>query len=55
MFSDYSGKVVSQEEPFLEKSIYWGYNVRVAESLEAVFKECPYEGGYDFKLATSED
>ena len=51
---DYSGKVVSQEEPFLEKSIYWGYNVRVADSLESVFDECPYEGGYDFKLGTSD-
>ena len=50
----YSGKVVSQEEPFLEKSIYWGYSVRVANSLEAVFNECPYEGGYDFKLGTSD-
>ena len=38
----------------METSTYWGYNVRVAESLEAVFKECPYEGGYDFKLGTSD-
>ena len=28
--------------------MYWGYNVRVADSLESVFKECPYEGGYDW-------
>ena len=45
---------MSQEEPFLEKSIYWGYSVRVANSLEDVFNECPYEGGYDFKLGTSD-
>ena len=57
-FSDnlkyYSGKVVSQDEPFLEHSTYWGYQVRVANSLEAVFDECPYDGGYDFKLGTSD-
>ena len=28
--------------------------MRVASSLEAVFNECPYEGGYDFKLGTSD-
>lgn len=50
----YSGTVVSQEEPFLETSTYWGYNVRVASSLEAVFAECPYEGGYDLRLGTSD-
>ena len=45
---------MSQEEPFLQNSTYWGYNVRVANTLEAVFDECPYEGGYDFKLGTSD-
>ena len=51
---DYSGKVVSQEEPFLELSTYWGYSVRVANSLQAVFNECPYPEGYDLKLGTSD-
>ena len=50
----YTGKVVPQDEPFLEKSVYWGYNVRVADSLQAVFDECPYEGGYDCRLGTSD-
>ena len=45
---------MSQEEPFLQTSTYWGYSVRVANTLEDVFKECPYEGGYDFKLGTSD-
>ena len=45
---------MSQEEPFLQTSTYWGYSVRVANTLEAVFDECPYEGGYDFKLGTSD-
>ena len=26
----------------------------MADSLESVFNECPYEGGYDFKLGTSD-
>jgi len=38
----------------LQTSTYWGYSVRVAHTLEAVFHECPYEGGYDFKLGTSD-
>ena len=38
----------------MEKSTYWGYSVRVAQRLEDVFKECPYPGGYDFKLGTSD-
>jgi len=52
-YADYSGKVVSQDEPFMELATYWGYQVRVAQSLEAVFSECPYPGGYDLKLGTS--
>ena len=48
----YSGKVVSQEEPMTDKGTYWGYTVRVASHIKAVFDECPYEGGYDIKLGT---
>lgn len=50
----YTGKVVSQDEPFLEQSVYWGYNVRVANTLQAVFDESPHEGGYDCRLGTSD-
>jgi predicted SPOUT superfamily RNA methylase MTH1 len=53
VLTDYSGKVVSQDEPFMKNSTYWGYTVRVADSLDSVFKESPYEGGYDFKLGIS--
>ena len=35
-------------------STYWGYSVRVANSLQAVFNECPYPEGYDLKLGTSD-
>ena len=50
----YTGKVVSQDEPFLEQGTYWGYQVRVASNILKVFDECPYEGGYDIKLGTSD-
>lgn len=57
-FSDhikyYTGSVVSQEEPFLKTGTYWGYQVRVAANIQAVFDECPYDGGYDMKLGTSD-
>ena len=33
---------------------YWGYAVRLADSLSAVFSKCPFEGGYDLTLGTSE-
>ncbi|KAK1866958.1 hypothetical protein I4F81_009471 [Pyropia yezoensis] len=33
---------------------YWGYTVRRASTLSAVFEECPYGGGYDLAVGTSE-
>jgi methyltransferase len=33
---------------------YWGYSVRRAGSLSAVFTECPFDGGYDVSVGTSE-
>ena len=46
----YTGKVVSQNEPYEKTGKYWGYQVRVAHSISEVFAECPYEGGYDLKI-----
>ena len=48
------GKVVSPSTPRTESGTYWGYTVRVANSLGAVFTECPYKDGYDTTLGTSE-
>ena len=45
---------VSPREPREVAGLYWGYSVRLAPSLSAVWSECPYEGGYDFTLGTSE-
>lgn len=33
---------------------YWGYTVRLASSLQAIWNECPYSSGYDLKIGTSE-
>ena len=32
---------------------YWGYQVRVAHSIDEVFNDCPYENGYDLKIGDS--
>lgn len=49
-----TGKVVSPKTPRLEAGKYWGYSVRVVASLSSVFTGCPYEGGYDMTIGTSE-
>jgi hypothetical protein len=46
--------VVSPTSPRDEAGIYWGYTTRLASSIGAIFDECPYEGGYDVKVGTSE-
>lgn len=33
---------------------YWGFNVRRCESISAVITECPFNGGYDLCIGTSE-
>lgn len=48
------GVVVSPTTPRDQDGIYWGYQVRLASSIKAIFDECPYEGGYDMKVGTSE-
>ena len=49
-----TAEAVNPDEPREESGYYWGYNVRRAESLSAVFEECTYDGGYDFTIGTSE-
>ena len=48
------GKIVSPLEPRVLAGLYWGYNVRLARSLGAVFTECPYKDTYDLRIGTSE-
>lgn len=47
-------EAVNPDEPREESGYYWGYNVRRADSLSAVFEECTYDGGYDITIGTSE-
>lgn len=48
------GCVVSPAAPREEGGLYWGYSIRLAKSLGAVFTECPYKEGYDLAIGTSE-
>jgi predicted SPOUT superfamily RNA methylase MTH1 len=47
-------EAVNPDEPREDGGYYWGYNVRKANSLSAVFEECIYDGGYDVTIGTSE-
>merc|ERR1712059_4669 len=49
-----SGEVVSPSEPRTSGGLYWGYSTRIADSLSTVLAGCPYKGGYDLTLGTSE-
>ncbi|XP_075870031.1 putative methyltransferase C9orf114 homolog [Nelusetta ayraudi] len=50
----FKGVVVAPHVPRTEGGHYWGYNVRLASSLSAVFSESPYDEGYDTTVGTSE-
>jgi len=46
--------VVAPYMPRVEGGYYWGYTVRKAPSLSAVFTGAEFENGYDFTIGTSE-
>ncbi|XP_064249878.1 putative methyltransferase C9orf114 homolog isoform X2 [Passer domesticus] len=48
------GTVVSSQHPWTVSGLYWGYSVRLASCLSAVFSECPFKEGYDLSIGTSE-
>ena len=47
-------EAVSPDAPREEAGYYWGYSIRQASSLSNIFTECPYDGGYDVSIGTSE-
>ncbi|KAJ9556863.1 hypothetical protein OSB04_011477 [Centaurea solstitialis] len=47
-------QVVSSSKPKEEAGMYWGYKVRYAPNISSVLKGCPYKGGYDYLIGTSE-
>ena len=49
-----AAEAVDPAEPRGEAGYYWGYTVRQASSLSAVFTESPFEEGYDVSIGTSE-
>lgn len=50
----YKGVVVAPHVPRTNGGLYWGYSVRLASCLSAVFTESPYKEGYDLTIGTSE-
>lgn len=50
---DQPRQVVSSSKP-KEGGVYWGYKVRYAANISSVLKCCPYKGGYDYLIGTSE-
>lgn len=48
------GQAVPPREPTTKLGLYWGYRLRIAKSVRTVFDECPYSGGYDLTIGTSE-
>lgn len=35
--------------------MFWGYTTRIAKGLTEIWTECPYDGGYDLSIGTSEN
>lgn len=46
--------MVAPSAPKTEADLYWGYATRLAANLSSVFTQCPYVGGYDLIIGTSE-
>lgn len=51
---DQPRQVISSSKPREEAGMYWGYKVRYAANISSVFNFCPYKGGYDHLIGTSE-
>ena len=53
--SQIKGVVVSPSAPREDDGTYWGFTTRMADSISAVFEDCPFsDDGYDLKIGTSE-
>ncbi|KAL0489365.1 methyltransferase [Acrasis kona] len=51
----FHGKLVSSQDPKNKQGIYWGYSVRIANSLSAAISECPHSTGYDVVVAAAQE
>ncbi|XP_015888025.1 uncharacterized protein LOC107423027 isoform X2 [Ziziphus jujuba] len=52
--TDSPHQIVPSSKPREQAGTYWGYKVRYASNLSSVLAECPYKGGYDHLIGTSE-
>ena len=48
------GYIVPPDVPRSETGVYWGYTVRLADSLTEALTQCPYKDGYDLTIGTSD-
>ncbi|KAI1610252.1 putative RNA methyltransferase [Exophiala viscosa] len=51
---DALAETVAPSAPREDKGYYWGFAVRQCNSLSNVLTECPFDGGYDVTIGTSE-
>ncbi|KIV79239.1 hypothetical protein PV11_06808 [Exophiala sideris] len=51
---DAVAETVAPSAPREDKGYYWGFTVRQCNSLSNVLTECPFDGGYDITIGTSE-
>ena len=49
-----TAEAIASSQPREEAGYYWGYDVRSAKSFSSVLTECPFDGGYDLTIGTSE-
>ncbi|KAF2834271.1 DUF171-domain-containing protein [Patellaria atrata CBS 101060] len=54
IYTNLTAEAVGPDTPREEKGYYWGYSIRRASGIHAVFSECPYFNGYSFSIGTSE-
>ncbi|KAL4450208.1 hypothetical protein ABPG77_010877 [Micractinium sp. CCAP 211/92] len=47
-------QLVPATDPREKAGLYWGYITRIAPSLTAMVEQCPFPGGYDLVVGTSE-
>ncbi|KAL1901785.1 hypothetical protein Cpir12675_000294 [Ceratocystis pirilliformis] len=47
-------RAIHPADPRTEGGYYWGFSIRRAKGIGAVFTESPYEEGYDVSIGTSE-
>ncbi len=47
------GTVVSPAALHNKDGTFWGHAIRITSSINAIFAECLYEGGYNLRVGTS--